>query len=892
MNSCEVVQTLIPSYAAKTLDESDQLSVEAHVQACPTCQRSIESLGAMLKLIEPPDITPPDALWGRLEASFEAEGERGGAVKTETLRIQQISECTICRGHLPGDKTVYCAACLSRYHGDCFADHGQCAVIGCTETRVVRPLEDATEVPTEATLPPAKRLSRGRTTTSKGTLFVAMFALTITTGLGVYSVKSLNERIDVLSRNLQAPVVAKVEKKEPARALTEAERMADVERLHAIAQERKGTAQSEAVAKLGQYVMDRGKVQYEATVMLGKLSVDTSEYLLKGFGHWDKTARQNSSDALIVQFEKYPGVLEKVTEKLRDKDPIVRKQAAITLEDMGEAAQTKLDNVLALFNDSDQDVLLQALDTAHSITTEKTGSKTFAALKRITKNENPKVRSAAIKNVKNLASFGYLVEYEEVNELLCQGLADKEESVRDMSAYSLKEFARNFPTAAKKAIPSLLKAIKDPSKNVRLWSVEALGIAGRSTPSSFLPLLQASLDKNREVSRKAGESLLKLTLAPESLFPLLLEALKDPNAGIRLFAAQLVDKNRGTKECQELLPKLVLSIEDSDEDVRNSILTTIERMGPRALSAIPGLVKSLRNPKSKNTRYSIVYALRKVGLKSPLIYKPLFEVIALGKGSASSEAYRTLALSKCPLKASLPLLIEALKDPSIHVRRCALAQIERHRLEAKDAVIPLIDMLKRPENKEITQPIINTLTSVGKTSPAAAKAMIGLLRESGSAIQWTIIGYFGNVKREALVEGEKPPVLLDPFIQALNEQLPAARSCIARVLGLIGPPAKKAIPALINTLKDEVASVSDAARHALIDIGPAVLKPIIECFKNGDEDMRTHAAQIFGELGSVSKEALPLLKATYDQSPGTSKSTEAMKAAIAKIERSLRREGK
>lgn len=893
MNSCEVVQTLIPSYAAKTLDESDQLSVEAHVQACPTCQKSIESLGAMLKLIEPPDITPPDALWGRLEASFEAEGERGGAVKTETLRIQQISECTICRGHLPGDKTVYCAACLSRYHGDCFADHGQCAVIGCTETRVVRPLEDATEVPTEATLPPAKSLSRGRATTSKGTLIAVMFALTITTGLGVYSVKGLNERMDVLSRQLQAPPAPKVEEKKPERALTEAERMAEIQKLHAIAQERKGTAQSEAVAKLGQYVMDRGSVQQEATIMLGKLSVDTSEYLLKGLGHWDKSARNSATDALVVQSEKHPGVLERVAEKLGDKDPITRKQAAITLECFGERAQSKIDDVLALFNDSDRAVVLQALDTAEAITTKKTGPKTFAALQKVVKSKDPKVRSAALLKSTNLAALEYISKRSEVRELLCKGLEDSETSVREMSASALEAFTQNFAKDGEEAIPSLLKALKDPSKNVRHWCVEALGYAGQSSPSCFMPLLRATEDKDRDVSRKAQDRLLKMTLPLEVLFPLLLDTLKDPNPKIRYLIAKLIYRYRNTKHCQEMLPQFMNSIKDSDRNVRDYILATSKAMGPRAEAAIPVLVQSLRDPKSKNTISSLLSVLDNVGQNSPLIYEPLFEVIAKQTGAPVHSARSALFRSKCPLKQSLPLMVKALKAPSILVRQTALELMESHRLNAKSAVPQILEMLKSPKNEEISQNILRTLTFVGNTSPVAAKTVLELLQKPHDKKFWGLVGFLKKVKREALVEGEKPPVLLKTLIQLLNDKLGVVRSSVAEVLALIGAPAKGAIPALINTLRDEVDTVRAAARNALVAIGPAVLDEVTKCFLEGDEDLKTQAALIFGRLGSHSKAALPhLKKAIAENQLRTKETITAVKAAIAKIERSMRREGK
>ncbi len=49
--------------------------------------------------------------------------------------------CSFCRGVLVRDDVVYCASCLAPHHPECFRDHGRCSVMGCSETRVVRPSE-------------------------------------------------------------------------------------------------------------------------------------------------------------------------------------------------------------------------------------------------------------------------------------------------------------------------------------------------------------------------------------------------------------------------------------------------------------------------------------------------------------------------------------------------------------------------------------------------------------------------------------------------------------------------------------------------------------------------------------------------------------------------------
>ena len=49
--------------------------------------------------------------------------------------------CSYCRGGLTRSAGVYCASCLAPHHPECFAEHGRCSVMGCAESRVVRPAE-------------------------------------------------------------------------------------------------------------------------------------------------------------------------------------------------------------------------------------------------------------------------------------------------------------------------------------------------------------------------------------------------------------------------------------------------------------------------------------------------------------------------------------------------------------------------------------------------------------------------------------------------------------------------------------------------------------------------------------------------------------------------------
>jgi HEAT repeat protein len=121
----------------------------------------------------------------------------------------------------------------------------------------------------------------------------------------------------------------------------------------------------------------------------------------------------------------------------------------------------------------------------------------------------------------------------------------------------------------------------------------------------------------------------------------------------------------------------------------------------------------------------------------------------------------------------------------------------------------------------------------------------------------------------ALTKIGEPAV--DPLIEVLKDKDEEARPLAAQVLGDIGPAAKKAIPALIEALKDDDAdpSVRNSAASALAEMGPAA-KPavpaLLAALKDDDAGVRGSAAFTLGKVGAEAKTVLgPLLEALDDE---------------------------
>jgi hypothetical protein len=127
---CELSERAV-AHALGLLDSDD------HVESCAPCQALRDD--ALLALDGPPqEVIDADAAdaEGAVHRAWEEvarriESDRAGS----KLRI--VLGCAYCHDRLARDQGVYCAACLTPHHAECFREHGTCCAPGCGGTRVV-----------------------------------------------------------------------------------------------------------------------------------------------------------------------------------------------------------------------------------------------------------------------------------------------------------------------------------------------------------------------------------------------------------------------------------------------------------------------------------------------------------------------------------------------------------------------------------------------------------------------------------------------------------------------------------------------------------------------------------------------------------------------------------
>lgn len=139
------------------------------------------------------------------------------------------------------------------------------------------------------------------------------------------------------------------------------------------------------------------------------------------------------------------------------------------------------------------------------------------------------------------------------------------------------------------AIPDVSVLLVQPELSAE--AATALSFMG---PDAFEPLRMVVTHGNAEVRREALRGIGKLQkrapLDPQSVVPLLVNAIADLDAGVRAVAATYLGIVKAAPDVA--IPALMQALEDTDVPVRLAAATALEEFGDAALPALPALKKA------------------------------------------------------------------------------------------------------------------------------------------------------------------------------------------------------------------------------------------------------------------------------------------------------------
>lgn len=227
----------------------------------------------------------------------------------------------------------------------------------------------------------------------------------------------------------------------------------------------------------------------------------------------------------------------------------------------------------------------------------------------------------------------------------------------------------------------------------------------------------------------------------------------------------------------------------------------------------------------------------------------------IGQLGSSDAAARLTAIDQLGARGAnaaeaVAPLAALLKDASADVRAHAAQSLGRIGAAAKPAAPQLITLLK-DDDPLVRRQVVKTLVAIRPGPKVMIPLFIKLMHDSDPGVQMRVLNAV-SMAGEAAVPG---------LIEALNNDEVAYWACV--VLRGIGPPAKAAVPALAEKLKDPRPDIRLAAVLALGAMKEAALPVVPQIAAAlGDEDARTAATFVLGELGSIPADAQKTIRSS------------------------------
>jgi HEAT repeat protein len=393
---------------------------------------------------------------------------------------------------------------------------------------------------------------------------------------------------------------------------------------------------------------------------------------------------------------------------------------------------------------------------------------------------------------------------------------------------ALEAWRRNMRDIREQAVRDRERDRRQGVAQVRPWPdspLPPLGLEAR-------PVLLASLSHEKaHVRRRAVDALGQPGPAAETDLPSLTKVLlKDPSPGVRRVAA-LALARLGQPAC---VPDLIKALKDTDASVRREGANALGRFGAKARAALPHLEEMLADEEAsvspraavalwrvdKEQATTAVHHLSKM-LNQALKQLSGKELDRVGKGVV--EALGEIGPFA---KAAIPALAEALKAPSNELRKGAVAVLARMGEEA----MPALNEALTSTDQEVRRAALEALKKIDT----------GNLWEAGAKVLWAD---WRDVQKLPPVRINNPLDPDGPTSLNASLKLDIVRSAVPTA----GP---KALPVLMEALRDEDLAVRREAIRALGSLGPEAREADAALRKlQQDPELRDAATAALKQIG-------------------------------------------
>lgn len=344
------------------------------------------------------------------------------------------------------------------------------------------------------------------------------------------------------------------------------------------------------------------------------------------------------------------------------------------------------------------------------------------------------------------------------------------------------------------------------------WILVTIGTAA-------VPTLLAELDRPDRVGQFAAMTLGYYEGSAQlEIYPKVLKKLRSGNVETRLNAIEALDRtgwvfslNHAEKPVRAISSALTQALLDDDPRVRHSALSALSRgLGPYASGSIEPLVAGLNDPDS-GMRILAAQALGRIGAPAT---PRIAELFSKSTGTAQTLAASALVFSDHSRDETVPILIQALGNDDWRVRDLA-----------NDALAEL--------------------------GPRALPAQKELIKRLDDPVAHVRCGALYTLQRM----GSPPASITSRLLEIVKDDASCEMNAVI-LLGLIGPPARAAIPEIIGKIHGQAGSVPCHPAEALVRIGPASIPALLPVARERDEYRRTWASWALAQLAA--DERVPL----------------------------------
>ena len=334
---------------------------------------------------------------------------------------------------------------------------------------------------------------------------------------------------------------------------------------------------------------------------------------------------------------------------------------------------------------------------------------------------------------------------------LIKALDDWDPSVQEVAYDALGQIGPPFPD---EVIPTLIERLYHPDWAQRDCAIEALGAIGPDARDATDRIIELLKDKEEYVRRDAARYLVKINDDPDIVLAPLMEVCGNMDLGSSYSFMAIGQMGAKAKAA---VPFLMDLLGNENDEIRSAAISALGGIGPDAEEAVPALLEILRNKEGEKSYQAAVYALGKIGDTSDDVISALAQILRNGDEFLMDPAIEALGALGPGAKDAVPELVKALGSKQWSIRARAAKSIGLIKHNAPGA-IPRLKLLLTGEYKTI----------------ADAEFALYML-------------------------GDEPGKRLKALIYCLDldklEDL-GARGEAMRLLAIIGPPAKDALPRL------------------------------------------------------------------------------------------------